>query len=91
MRHTLASPPPPHYLTNMAVGRVIVQQSVRSFNVQNSTQGIWREGKRRVRRKRNRKKRREREGPTVLIQMLELYLGYAKKWEAAGDRSEIWT
>lgn len=27
----------------------------------------------------------------VLIQMLELYLGYAKKWEAAGNKSEIWT
>ena len=25
----------------------------------------------------------------VLIQMLELYLGYAKKWEAAGNKSEI--
>ena len=46
LRHTLASPPPPHYLPNMAVGRVIVQQNVRTFNVQNSTQGIWGEGER---------------------------------------------
>jgi len=27
----------------------------------------------------------------VLIRMLELSLGYAKQWEAAGNRSEIWT